>query len=317
MAITIPCDTDQVLDLDEYMAYVEEHVDVRDEDALAASAVKLRQLANNRDLIVDRINRELEDWTAFQTDNTYTSQTLMLASRKTFYVRANMWLPPAALPRDQEWQDRLFFYRVPHDHNFSFLTVGHFGSGYETTIWEYDRATVKGEPGEEVPLTLLEKTSLPLGKVMLYRACRDVHSQEHPKECSISLNLIASPPEILKINQYTFDTDACRIASNVQRAISGHIFLCSLAQHVGNGATSDALDKLAHTHFAARVRVAAATALAAREPAAAHDEIWRFVSADRDPAVRDAATMALDNGAAYGSGPTRYNPCGRPGSVRD
>jgi hypothetical protein len=294
VAITIPCDTDLVLDLDEYMAYVEAHVNVRDEDALAASAAKLRQLSNNRDLIVERINRELADWTTFQTDNTYTSQTLMLASRKNFYVRANMWLPPAALPRDQEWQDRLFFYRVPHDHNFSFLTVGHFGSGYDTTIWEYDRATVKGEPGEEVALRLLEKTSLPQGKVMLYRACRDVHSQEHPKECSISLNLIASPPEILKINQYTFDTDACRIASNVQKAIAGHVFLCALAQHLGNGATSDALDTLAHTHFAPKVRVAAATALAALEPAAARDDVWRSVLPDRDRTVRDAAAEGLE-----------------------
>ena len=293
MALTIACETDEVLDLDEYMAYVEDKVDVRDQDSLADSASKLRQLANNRNLIVERINRELEDWTTFQTDNTYTSQTVMLAVRKEFYVRANMWLPPAKLPQDREWQDRLFFYRVPHDHNFSFLTVGHFGSGYETTIWDYDRDSVRGEPGEHVDLRLLERTSLTRGKVMLYRACRDIHAQEHPRDCSISINLIASPPEILKKNQYTFDTDSSQIKENVQKVISGHVFLCTLAQHIGNGATAPILEKVAHTHYAPKVRAAAATALAGLEPASARSDVWRSVLSDKDASVRRAAIDAL------------------------
>src|SRR5689334_21034290 len=154
MALTIACETDEVLDLEEYIAYVQDKVDIRDEDSLADSAIKLRQLANNRDLVVDRINRDLNDWTSFQEENSYTSQTVMLGRGKEFYIRANMWLPPAKFSQDQEWQDRLFFYRVPHDHNFSFLTVGYLGSGYQTTIWEYDRTGVKGEPGEQVPLRL-------------------------------------------------------------------------------------------------------------------------------------------------------------------
>ena len=294
MAITIPCETDSVLDLDEYVAYVRDNVDFRDEDSLADSAPKLRQLANNRDLIVDRINRELDDWDTFQTDNTYTSQTVMLAVGKDFYVRANMWLPPAALPQDREWQDKLFFYRVAHDHNFSFLTVGHLGPGYETTIWEYDRDGVKGELGEHVALRLLERTVLDEGKVMLYRACRDIHSQEHPRECSISINLVASPPEVHQTTQYLFDTDEGKIMSRLQKAVSGHVFLCSLAQHIGNGATPPILEKILHTHYSSRVRVAAATALAALEPAAARPDVWRSVLADTDESVRRIAVRALD-----------------------
>ena len=293
MAITIPCETDEVLDLDDYIAYVQDHVDIRDEDSLADSAPKLRQLANNRDLIVDRINRELDDWTTFQIDNNYTSQTVLLGGGRDFYVRANMWLPLAERPHDRDWQDKLFFYRVPHDHNFSFLTVGHFGSGYETTVWEYDRDRVKGEPGEHVALRLLERTALDRGKVMLYRACRDVHSQEHPRDCSISINLIASPPEVLRIDQYIFDTDRETITANVQKAVSGHVFLCTLARHVGNGATARILDKIVHTHFAPKVRLAAATALAELEPEAARAEVWRSLLADKHESVRRAAVQAL------------------------
>jgi hypothetical protein len=294
MALTIRCDTDEAIGLDEYIAYVQEHVDIRDEDSLAESAPKLRQLANNRDLIVDRINRELDDWTTFQADNNYTSQTVMLGGGRDFYIRANLWLPPAALARDREWQDKLFFYRVPHDHNFSFLTVGYFGSGYDTTIWEYDRDAVQGDPGEHVALRLLEKTTLEPGKVMLYRACRDVHSQEHPRDCSISLNLIASPPEVLSTNQYMFDTEAGTITADVQKAISGHVFLCTLARHVGNGATASRLDRIAQTHVAPKVRLAAARALAALEPPAAAPAVWRSMLCDRDASARRAAAGALD-----------------------
>ena len=31
-----------------------------------------------------------------------------------------------------------FFYHVPHDHNFSFLTVGYLGPGYWSEYYEYD-----------------------------------------------------------------------------------------------------------------------------------------------------------------------------------
>ena len=298
MALTISCETDEILDLEGYIAYVQDKVDIRDEDSIADSAIKLRQLANNRELIVDRMNHELDDWTSFQTDNFYTSQTMMLGRGHEFYVRANMWLPPAKLSQDQEWQDRLFYYRVPHDHNFSFLTVGHFGSGYETTIWEYDRAGVKGEPGEAVGLRLLERTALTQGKVMLYRACRDIHSQEHPKECSISINLIASPPEIIKTDQYLFDTDSGKISANVQKQAAAHIFLCALAQHMGNGATADVLEKISQTHYLPKVRLAAVTALAALEPEKSRNDVWRSVLPDKDETVRGSAVNVLEGGTA-------------------
>ena len=131
---------------------------------------------------------------------------------------------------------------------------------------------------------------------MLYRACRDVHSQEHPAQCSISINLIASPPEILKTNQYLFDTDSGRITANVQKSVAGHVFLCSMAQHIGNGATSCILEKVSQTHFSPKVRLAAATALAGLEPAAAQNDVWRSVLPDKEESVRRSAVDALNGG---------------------
>ena len=45
-----------------------------------------------------------------------------------------------------------FFYHVPHDHNFSFLTVGYLGPGYWSEYYEYDYGEVVGMPGEKVDL---------------------------------------------------------------------------------------------------------------------------------------------------------------------
>jgi hypothetical protein len=90
-----------------------------------------------------------------------------------------------------------------------------------------------------------------------------------------------------------FDTDRETITANVQKAVSGHVFLCTLAQHVGNGATASILDKIAHTHFAPKVRLAAAGALAALEPAAARPDVWSAVASDTDESVRRAANRAV------------------------
>jgi hypothetical protein len=70
------------------------------------------------------------------------------------------------------------------------MTVGFFGPGYETTIYEYDSSKVTGFVGESVDLRFLETTQLPPGKVMLYRPHADVHAQYPPSELSISLNLM-------------------------------------------------------------------------------------------------------------------------------
>ena len=95
-----------------------------------------------------------------------------------------------------------------------------------------------------------------------------------------------------------FDTERMEIAASVQKAVSGHVFLCTLAQHIGNGATASILEKIVHTHFASKVGLAAATALAGLEPAAAHADVWRSMLSDKDELIRRAAADALAGPAA-------------------
>ena len=53
-----------------------------------------------------------------------------------------------------------FFYHIPHDHNFSFLTVGYIGPGYWSDYYEYDHDSVLGAPGEEAAQPPLRRRTL-------------------------------------------------------------------------------------------------------------------------------------------------------------
>ena len=152
MALTLETDTHAAITLEEYVDYVSREVDPDDEASIIASAHMLRALANNRRVIGDYLTAELQSWKTFQPTNSYTAQTLMLAQRGRFAVRANIWEPPGSSPELRAHQKALYYYQVPHDHNFSFLTVGYVGPGYETLIYERDPDAIVGVPGESVDL---------------------------------------------------------------------------------------------------------------------------------------------------------------------
>ena len=149
MALTLEADTQESITLEEYVDYVSREVDVDDEASIVASARALRALANNRRFVGQFLTNELRSWKDFQPTNGYTAQTFMLAQRERFAVRANIWEPPAASRELREHQNALYYYQVPHDHNFSFLTVGYLGPGYETVIYERDPDGLVGVSGRE------------------------------------------------------------------------------------------------------------------------------------------------------------------------
>jgi hypothetical protein len=292
MALTLDVTTDKAISLEEYLDHVATAVDVRDQDAVVESAGALKALANNRSFLVDKLNAELMNWSAFQPDNGYSSQTLALGGGDGFFVRANMWTPPSRGNDTWEWENKLYAYSQPHDHNFSFLTVGYLGSGYATSIYEYDPATVAGLAGEDVALTFLEETTLPQGKIMFYRASRDVHSQEHPEEFSISLNLMIISPEISASSQYWFDLENRKIKDHVQNAGTGRIALCKLASFIANGETVEALERISSGHLLPRVRAAAYASLA-HVLKGAGDRVWERAADDSHAYVVAIARQAL------------------------
>jgi hypothetical protein len=254
------------IELGELIAALNEAAfDPADEDSFAAAGPLLKRLANNRSFLADIAIAELKDRCTRQSlENRYSSQVIMLhrASEK-YFIRANFW--PSE--RDSVFKasgNSPFFYHVPHDHNFSFLTVGYLGPGYWSEYYEYDHDAVTGLPGEKVDLRFVEKAKLDPGKVMLYRAHRDVHNQLPADEMSVSINIMHAAPGLPYLNQYRFDVKTCEIVSILNKS-STEALLALAANHEGGNAR-DLVESFAARHPCDRIRFAALRELAAAEP---------------------------------------------------
>jgi len=235
----IHCPGDDAIELgDLVQALNDEAFDPADEDSFAAAGPLLKRLGNNRRFLADIATAELKDRCTRQgLENRYSSQVIMLhrASEK-YFIRANFW--PSE--RDSVFKasgNSPFFYRIPHDHNFSFLTVGYLGPGYWSEYYEYDFESVVGLPGEKVDLRFIEKSRLDQGKVMLYRAHRDVHNQLPADEMSISINVMHATAA-----------------------------LSALAANHGGGNGRDLVESVAASHPSERLRFAALRELAEAAP---------------------------------------------------
>jgi hypothetical protein len=156
-----------------------------------------------------------------------------------------------------------FFYGVPHDHNFSFLTVGYLGPGYWSDYYEYDYGDVAGYPGEKVDLRFVEKARLEEGKVMLYRAHKDVHLQLPADAMSVSLNIVEVSHSSVFRDQYRFDIESATIDGIMTRTSLEPML--ALAAHFGGGEGEDLLANFAASHPSDRVRWSALRARAAAQ----------------------------------------------------
>lgn len=198
------------------------------------------QLNANKRLLIDFINDNLVNWVQSNLRNAYTGQTFLLADYGNYYIRANVWLPrnyaglPSAASSDQ------FFYELPHDHNFSFLTAGHIGSGYRTKIYEHD-----GEPpgvGEAIDANFLEETQLHEGKLMVYRASRDIHVQYPPDEFSISLNVMTRNRHEFAKPQCILDSDCRTVVRHSTGVDPAKSYFFRTAAFLGDQETLDLLE---------------------------------------------------------------------------
>ena len=99
--------------------------DPGDEDSLREAARDLRRLGNDRrflgDILIDELKkRDQPDAAA----TAYGPQTVMLSRPSgEFFLRANIWPSPDEHVLRASGEAP-FYVDVPHDHNFSFLTLG-------------------------------------------------------------------------------------------------------------------------------------------------------------------------------------------------
>jgi hypothetical protein len=262
----IEAETSEKLELGELVELLETgDFDGEDEDNFASWGIQLRKLANDRTFLADMVIAELKQRCDNQVrSNQYSAQVVMLYGRSSrFMMRANLW-PALSDSIVRHSGTDPFFYGVPHDHDFSFLTVGYLGPGYWSDYYEYDYGAVSGYPGEPVDLKFVEKARLEQGKVMLYRAHRDIHLQLPADAMSVSLNIVDTSHAALLHDQYVFDLENRTIRGLMSRLSLEPMM--ALAAHHGGGDGMDLVADFAQGHPSDRVRW---SALRARAGAAA------------------------------------------------
>lgn len=269
MPLVIDAPQGDAIELDELVEYLHDaDIDTSDHDAMVSVAPMLKRLNNNRTFLSDLALEELKKRTSIGNGtNNYGPQVIMLYAPtrrfQTFFLRANFW--PAT-------QDHIlkasgpeqFFYHHPHDHSFNFLTSGYFGPGYSSNYYTYDYERTAGYPGEPVALKFVEKSALHEGKVMLYRACVDIHDQLPPESMSISLNIMELTVRGGVLDQYSFDVERNLVGAMINR-MSMACLMPMIAQ-LGDGDAADYLEETARSHLSERVRFSALKAMAGTQP---------------------------------------------------
>lgn len=251
-------------------------VDFDDPERLDNAALWLRRLGNDKHflgdvLIAELAQRHRED----VLDSSYGPQVVMLAPPNgNFFIRANLW-PSADEHMLRASGGTSFVYGLPHDHNFSFLTLGYFGPGYWSDYYEYDYGEVVGARDEPVTsLRFVERSRLEEGKLMLYRAHRDVHAQHPADSLSVSLNIMHTTGAQGWLDQYRFDLDKRQIGAIVSGGPSEA--LMRIAVGLGGDQALDLAERFAHHHPSDRMRLACWDALSGMATdAAARDAVWQ------------------------------------------
>jgi hypothetical protein len=248
--------------------------DPREEQSLLHAAGWLQRLGRNRDFLAEIMVAELERrHHADDGGNTYGPQVIMLSPLGgEFFLRANIW-PSRDESLFRASGGGAFVYELPHDHNFDFLTFGYFGSGYWSDYYEYDYEAVAGADGEPAGLRFVERSRLAPGKLMHYRAHRDVHSQLPPDDLSVSLNVMHSGGAQGWLDQYKFDLERNEVAG-VLSAGASEAFI-RIAVGVGCGEARDVAETFARSHPSDRMRLAALEAQAGILGPNERDQLWR------------------------------------------
>lgn len=282
------------IDLDECIARLDERgCDLTTLEGVAAVAQLLAGLAANGMFLAERAMAELKQRCAGQqASNRYGAQVLMLARRPgAWFIRANLW-PAADDPVLLASGPEHYFYHVPHDHNFDFVTVGYRGPGYRSNWYERVGRPLAGVPGEAAGLRLVEQGHLGEGRVMHYRAHQDVHDQLPPSALSVSLNIVPDISGTVWRDQFLFDTGRNLVAA-VPTVSQGEILL-GIAVQLGAGNGIDLAEQLARHHPCERARWSAWQAMAGACDEAERRRLYERATMESSPLVSGMAKLFLE-----------------------
>lgn len=263
MALQIESDHDAIINLEQIIAYLDEYgFDPADEHSVNNAAYQLRGLYNDREFLSNILIKELEDRCQTQNEsNAYSGQSIILFNRNNMMIRANIWPGKDHYLMRRNGSDA-FYFNTPHDHNFDFLTIGYLGPGYWSEYYEYDYESVIGYEGERVDLRYIETSCLEEGKILHYRAHKDVHHQLPAESLSVSINIMQQNMVQPWYDQYHFDLSSQKIVK-ILNHVSGEI-LMQMAVHLipqhGEALANEYLqnhpcDRMRRSAFAALVSV--------------------------------------------------------------
>jgi hypothetical protein len=270
-------------------------IDLTSADCAAECGHLLARLARDGDFLGDMMIDDLKAGFAGQVaQNRYSAQVFLLhRSGRRFFLRANMW-PAATDYAYQASGPATFAYDYPHDHNFSFLTVGYFGPGYVSDYYERgdEDADFAGHIGAPIPIRFVETSALETGKLMLYRAHRDIHRQLPPASMSVSLNIMEEGDHVPWRDQYVIDLDKGVIVDTPTLAPAEAIMRCAVHLCGANGV--DLAADFARSHPVPRMRANAIAALAAvAEGDAARTAVLERGASDADARVAGESRRRL------------------------
>lgn len=264
------------------------------EPSLCDAASALRRLGNNPSFLGDMLIAQLKDrHREIGESSAYGAQSIVLSRpRGGCFLRANIW--PSA--RDACFKSsgaKTFVYGLPHDHNFSFLTLGYLGPGYASDYYEYDYELVAGYAGEKPGLRFVERSALSEGKLMLYRAHRDIHSQLPAESLSVSLNILRIHPAEGWFDQYGFDLESGAITGVLNPTATETFLRCAVG--LGGAEALDLAEHFGRHHPSDRMRLASyeARALLLDEPGV--EALWR--EAERSGSLMVATEARSRRGA--------------------
>ncbi|MCC7394096.1 MAG: transposase [Sphingomonadaceae bacterium] len=251
----------------------------------------LGKLYGNQDFLFAHILNILKDRGAAEAArNGYGAQVLMLHRQAgRYFMRVNFW-PAADDPVLLASGASHYAYHEPHDHNFSFVTLGYHGPGYRSRWFTYENGAVAGYAGEDVALNPSEEGGLTPGRILHYRRSVDVHEQLPPDALSVSINIVAEDAATPWRDQYFFDLGAERIAA-LPTITQGEIAL-RMAAILGEDGR-DLAHEFARHHPSHRMRWQAWRALGAATEGADRIALFERASGDASALVRGAAGAML------------------------
>ena len=263
--------------------------DPEDECNLSNAALALRRLANDRNFLGDLLIEQLKQiHREGGHESGYGPQAIVLSPNMgSFFLRANIW-PSEDEACFKASGAKTFVYGIPHDHNFSFLTVGYFGPGYLSDYYEYDYESVAGYRGEKAGLRFVERSALTEGKLMLYRAHRDVHAQLPPESLSASLNIMHVDPAKGWYDQYGFDLENDAVTGILNPTSTECFLRCAIG--IGTEEALDFAEWVGKSHPSDRMRLASYEARSGLLDKAGREALWR--QAEQSGSIMLAAEAA-------------------------